>query len=91
MGVIRTVQGRPSVLRETTGERLQRLRLAKGLTQLGLGGAAGLSQPVVSYIERDEHSPQIWVLAALARALDTCICYLYAGGAGCEHDGEAAS
>lgn len=90
MATIRVTDGRPPVLRETTGERLRRLRLAKGWSQMELGLRAGTSQFCVWNLERGSESTA-HTLSALAEVLGTCLCYLWAGGAGCEHDGEAAS
>lgn len=88
---IRALDTRPAVLRETTGERLQRLRLAKGLTQEELTLRAGIAHGTVSRLEQDERTPTLWLFSEIAKALDTCICYLYAGGSGCEHESEAGS
>lgn len=91
MSEIRIVEGRPAVLRETTGERLQRLRLARGWTREQLTLRAGIAHGTVSRLERDQITPTLWLFSEIAKALDTCLCFLYAGGAGCEHDREATA
>jgi transcriptional regulator with XRE-family HTH domain len=62
---------RPSPLPgETFGERLRRFRLAKGLTQLGLGQRLGISKRMVAYYEIQGGTPAPDLLVKLADALD---------------------
>jgi transcriptional regulator with XRE-family HTH domain len=70
---------RPSVVRETTGARLTRLRTQHGWTQEALALKAGVNQATVSLMERDEHIPQTTTLEALANALDVTMDYLWTG------------
>ncbi len=55
------------------GERLARLRKAKGLTQSELGKKTGLSQRMVAYYEKEEAQPPGPMLIDLANALETTI------------------
>ncbi len=55
---------------ESTGARLRRLRLAKGLTQAELGRRVGLSQRMVAYYEIQGGVPSADLLRGLADALD---------------------
>lgn len=54
---------------ETFGERLRRLRAARGLTQLELGRTVGLSQRMVAYYEVQGGTPGPELLARMAEAL----------------------
>lgn len=55
---------------ESFGERLRRFRQAKGLTQLQLGQAAGISKRMVAYYEIQGGTPAPDLLVKLAEALD---------------------
>jgi len=55
------------------GERLGRLRKARGLTQAELGKKVGLSQRMVAYYEKDEAQPPGPMLIDLASVLETSI------------------
>ena len=54
---------------EGFGERLARLRKARGLTQQALGESVGLSQRMVAYYESQGGQPPGPILPELARAL----------------------
>lgn len=54
---------------ETTGQRLRRLRLARGMTQAALGAQAGLSQRMVAYYEVQGGVPSAELLRRFADAL----------------------
>lgn len=54
---------------ETLGERIQRLRLAKKLTQAKLAAKAGLNLGAVRNYEQDQREPKANVIAKLALAL----------------------
>lgn len=60
-------------VRETTGERIKRLRKARGWSQAQLAEAAGLEQQAISHAERDRHEPRISTIEAIADALDETI------------------
>ena len=55
------------------GERLGRLRKARGLTQTELGKKVGLSQRMVAYYEKDEAQPPGPMLIDLANILGTSV------------------
>jgi transcriptional regulator with XRE-family HTH domain len=61
---------KPSAAKETVGDRIRRLRLARGLTQIQLGRRVGVSQRVVTYYEVEGVSPAPDLLLKLAKALD---------------------
>ena len=54
---------------EGFGARLAALRQAKGMTQLELGTAVGVSNRVIAYYEADDAQPPGAMLVDLARAL----------------------
>lgn len=54
---------------ETTGQRLRRLRLARGMTQAALGAQVGLSQRMVAYYEVQGGVPSAELLRRFADAL----------------------
>jgi transcriptional regulator with XRE-family HTH domain len=54
---------------EGFGARLAALRQAKGMTQLELGAAVGVSNRVIAYYEADDAQPPGAMLVDLARAL----------------------
>jgi transcriptional regulator with XRE-family HTH domain len=55
---------------ESFGERLRRLRSAKGYTEAELGQAVGTSHRMIAYYEIQGGNPPADVLVKLARALD---------------------
>lgn len=55
--------------KETLGQRLARLRRARGMTQVELAQQVGLSQPNISEYERDTFRPNSDTLLAVAQAL----------------------
>ncbi|MDX8412772.1 MAG: helix-turn-helix transcriptional regulator [Mariprofundales bacterium] len=62
--------------------RLKAARLAKGLSQKGLGIAAGMdafsASPRMNHYERGRHAPDFVTLRKLARLLDVPTAYFYA-------------
>jgi transcriptional regulator with XRE-family HTH domain len=58
---------------ESFGERLARLRKARGFTQTELGETLGVSQRVMTYYERESERPPAYLLARLAEALDVTV------------------
>jgi transcriptional regulator with XRE-family HTH domain len=64
------------------GERIRKLRLARGLTQAELGKRIGVSQRLVAYYEGRGVSPAPELLLKMARALQTSIEDLVARAAG---------
>ena len=55
--------------RSAFGERVHRLRLARGLTQVDLSQAAGMSQRMVSHYECEIENPNAEMVVKLAKAL----------------------
>ena len=55
------------------GRRLRDLRQARGLTQIDLGKAAGVSNRVIAYYEEDGAQPPGPMLVDLARALKVSV------------------
>lgn len=58
------------------GDRVRRLRLGLGLSQLDLATDAGIASGVVSMIENDRHEPDVATVRALAQVLDCTPDYL---------------
>ena len=56
---------------ETIGRNVQALRDALGISQETLAALSGVSQQMISYVERGEKRPSAPNLARLARSLDT--------------------
>lgn len=54
---------------ESFGQRLARLRIARGFTQVELGEAIGVSQRVITYYERETERPPAHLLHKIAQAL----------------------
>jgi transcriptional regulator with XRE-family HTH domain len=54
---------------ETFGERLRRLRKARGFTQAELARALGISQPTVAYYENEDGRPGGDLVLKLSEAL----------------------
>lgn len=65
---------------EPFGKRLARLRKARGLSQLALGQALGISQRMVAYYETETDRPPAHLLPAVAKALAVSIDHLMAAG-----------
>ena len=61
---------RTRVPKQTLGQRLRTLRQARGLTQVQLAKASGITQRAISYYETDTGLPPATAAAALARALN---------------------
>jgi len=57
----------------TTGANIKELRLAKGMTQLQLATAVGLSKGYISLIESDDKVPRLVGLYAIAEVLKVSI------------------
>jgi transcriptional regulator with XRE-family HTH domain len=51
------------------GEKLRKLRTARGISQEALAGAAGLHRTYVSSVERGERNVTITTIQKLAKAL----------------------
>lgn len=64
---------------ETIGERVKRLRTARGLSQIELGARAGVAQSTISGIEKGDRQIQPSSLIELAHALHTEAYYLKYG------------
>lgn len=58
------------------GDRVRRLRLGLGLSQLDLANSSGVASGIVSMIENDRHTPNAATLRALAQVLDCTPSYL---------------
>jgi transcriptional regulator with XRE-family HTH domain len=54
---------------EGFGERLAKIRQSRGMTQIALGTAVGVSNRVIAYYEQQDAQPPGAMLADLARAL----------------------
>lgn len=54
---------------ETFGQRVRRLRIAKGMSQEGLGSCAGTTFAYISHIEADRRIPGVTLTEKLRRAL----------------------
>lgn len=65
--------------RETVGERIRRLRTARGLTQRDLAASGRVSDAYVSRIERGQRQPSIKALRAIAAKLGVSAHYLETG------------
>lgn len=61
------------------GRRLRVLRVARGLSQVGLAKAIGRHQTTIGPYERDEYSPAREIVERLAHVLDTSPEYLLFG------------
>lgn len=71
-GMTRTTRPKPSLSPNTEpfGERLARLRKAKGLTQVELAGKVGMLQGVISSYESGKLRPYADVVARFAEVLE---------------------
>lgn len=54
----------------TTGEKIKRIRLSKGLTQSELGKRCGMADSQIGVYERGESKPRAATIARIAEALD---------------------
>lgn len=75
---ITTLATRPAVVRETTGERIRRLRLASDRSIRDLAADSGVNTQSIWRAEHD-HDVYAYTLVALAKALDVCPCVLWEG------------
>ncbi|KKR85840.1 MAG: DNA-binding protein [Candidatus Woesebacteria bacterium GW2011_GWB1_41_10] len=57
------------VLQRKFGKRLAEVRTEKGITQEGLSFETGVDRTYISYIERGERNPSLFMLSRLAKAL----------------------
>ncbi len=55
------------------GDRIRKLRKAKGLTQEGLAELSDLHRTYVGGLERGERNPSLFILFRLARALGVTV------------------
>lgn len=62
-----------------TGERIGRLRQEKGMTQIALAEALGITSQAISKWERGQSFPDVSRLDELAELLDTTVTYLLTG------------
>src|SRR5438128_7381267 len=72
------VMGQPSGDEETIGQRLRRLRLARGLSQRELS-VPGVSYAYISRIEAGQRQPSVKALRKLAPRLGVSVDYLETG------------
>lgn len=63
--------------RALLGRKLRAVRERRGLTLREVAGAAGVSESLVSQIERDRVSPSVDTLLSLARCLEVDLDYLF--------------
>jgi len=75
----RVERGR-NVGQATLGKRVQRLRLAAGLSQEILARRAGIGRVTLVRLERGEHSPRYETLVALSKALGVGLAELLLDG-----------
>lgn len=61
------------VLQRKFGKRLAEIRQGKGITQEGLSFETGVDRTYISYIERGERNPSLFMLWRLAKALKVTI------------------
>ena len=66
------------VIEVAVGRAVKRLRTARGQTVTGLSADAGVSQAMISRIEKGQVSPSLGTLASLAAALDVPVMALLA-------------
>ncbi len=62
--------GREKKEKETFGERLRRIRKARGFTQTELAAAIGVTQPTVAYYETEDGMPSGALVLNLAETLE---------------------
>jgi ribosome-binding protein aMBF1 (putative translation factor) len=74
-----TMAVRRATLSESFGDRLYRIRTAKGLRQRDLGARIGVTQGVISHWERDDREPLAEHLFLLADALGVDVRWLWRG------------
>jgi len=70
--VVRTARSKKPV-EESFGDRLARLRKARGYTQTELGEILDLSQRMMTYYEREEGRPPAHLLGRMAEALGVSV------------------
>ncbi len=58
-----------AVLQKKFGKRLAEIRTEKGITQEGLSFETGVDRTYISYIERGERNPSLFMLWRLSKAL----------------------
>jgi transcriptional regulator with XRE-family HTH domain len=58
------------------GERLEKVRLARGMTKLALSNAVLVSDDSIARWENGKREPSAGMLCALAKILDTSVAYL---------------
>lgn len=68
-----SMAGKTSSTQETFGQRLARLRKARGFSQAELGQLLGLSQRMMTYYEREAAKPPAHVLPQIADALKVSV------------------
>lgn len=59
--------------RQTLGQRIRTARETRGLSQVSLAAAAGISQGYLSQLERDEREPTLSIAARVANALGVSV------------------
>jgi transcriptional regulator with XRE-family HTH domain len=59
------------------GEMLKSIRLKKGISSSELEILSGITQPTISKIENNIHSPSIETLIKLCAALDTSVIHFF--------------
>lgn len=74
----RVLEVRPPVLRESTGERIRRLRLASDRSIRQLAADAGVCHTVVQRAEND-HNVYLHNFVAIAEVLNVDLQYLWDG------------
>jgi DNA-binding XRE family transcriptional regulator len=63
----------------TFAERVRGRRLERGLSRAALAAAAGVSHDTLVNVERGQHEPRAYTLAAIADALETTMDALWHG------------
>jgi DNA-binding XRE family transcriptional regulator len=62
---------KPKDQEESVVNRIEELRLAKGISRQQLADAVGVHYQTVGYIERGEYSPSLVLALQIAKVLDT--------------------
>jgi transcriptional regulator with XRE-family HTH domain len=78
-------------LQKDLGRTIQRLRLARSMSQATLGEFAGLDQPAMSKIEKGDQGLSLETMSGVSRGLGLSISELWAAVEGQKKSGEAAS
>ena len=73
------MKGTNELGKESFGERLRRLREAKGMTQTGLGMKLHTSQNMMHRYETDKTYPGALILESMADVLGVSMDYLWKG------------